>query len=218
MVAENVDGINEQEIIEGAVAAAEEVKKRLASDPDAVRKILTNALDVTDTVTVYPDKRVNLAFQKHNEALRELKNETAINPQVEDPKRYEARIKALKPRLDALESEGAELREAIEASAVTLEFRGLGKRAIKRIRNDVRKEYPLPPAGTDDDPTLAEERDEVYQERVIAAHIQHAGYTAEDVADFRDKWPSIEFGKLWATALKLSITDDYLQGSLDADF
>jgi hypothetical protein len=211
------DGINEREIIEEAIAAADKVKTRLASDPDAVRKILTNSLDVSDTVTVYPNKRVNLAFQKHNEALRELKKETALKP-GEDGKEYEARIKTLKPRLEALEAEGAELREAIEASAVTFEFRGLGKRAVKRIRNDVRKEYPLPPAGTNDDPTLAEERDEVYQERVIAAHIQHAGYTAEDVTDFRDKWPSVEFGKLWATALKLSITDDYLQGSLDADF
>jgi hypothetical protein len=217
MVTENVDGINENEIIESAITAAEEVKTRLASDPDAVRKILADSLEVTDTVTVYPNKSVNLAFQKHNEALRALKDESGLKPGETD-KEYEERIKALKPRLDALEAEGAQLRQAIEDSAITFEFRGLGKRAIKRIRNDVRKDYPLPPAGTDDDPTLAEARDEVYQERVIAAHIQHAGYTAEDVADFRDKFPAIEFGKLWATALKLSITDDYLRGAIDADF
>jgi hypothetical protein len=217
MVEANADGINENEIIESAIAEAEAVKTRLASDPDAVRKILTDSLDVTDTVTVYPSKRVNLAFQKHNEALRALKDESDIKPGETD-KEYNARVKTLKPRLTALEAEGAELRQAIEDSAVTFEFRGLGKRAIKRIRNDVRKDYPLPPAGTDDDPTLAEERDEVYQERVIAAHIQHAGYTADDVTNFRDKWPTVEFGKLWATALKLSITDDYLHGAIDADF
>jgi hypothetical protein len=217
MVEANVDGINENEIIESAITAAEEVKTRLASDPDAVRKILTDSLDVTDTVTVYPNKRVNLAFEKHNQALRSLKDESDLKPGETD-KEYNARIKTLKPRLEALETEGAELRQAIEDSAVTFEFRGLGKRAIKRIRNDVRKDYPLPPEGVADDPTVKEERDDVYQERVIAAHIQHAGYTAEDVADFRDKWPSIEFGKLWATALKLSITDDYLHGAIDADF
>ena len=217
MVAVSEDGINENEIIESAIAEAEAVKTRLASDPDAVRKILADDIGVTDTVTVYPNKRINLAFQKHSEALRALKDESDLKP-GEDGKQYEARIKALKPRLDALEAEGAELRAAIEDSAVTFEFRGLGKRAIKRIRNSVRMDYPLPPAGTADDPTMAEERDDVYQERVIAAHIQHAGYTPDDVADFRDKWPSIEFGKLWATALKLSITDDYLRGAIDADF
>lgn len=217
MVEANADAINENEIIESAISGAEEIKKRLASDPDAVRKILAEDIDVSDTVTVYPSKRINLAFEKHNEALRTLKAESARQIGEEDDA-YEARILALKPRLDALEAEGAELREAIEASAVTFEFRGLGKRAIKRIRNDVRKDYPLPPAGTEDDPALAEERDDFYQDRVIAAHIQHAGYTHEDVADFRDKWPTVEFGKLWAMALKLSITDDYLRGAVDADF
>ena len=209
--------ISDEQIITDGIELAEATKKRIASDPDAVRKILAEDFGVTDTVTVYPSKARNLAFAKHNEALSAFQEEARQKP-GESNEDYEKRVKSLKPRLAELEAEGEAVRAALEESAVTLEFRGLGKRAVKRIRNDVRKDYPLPPAGTPDDPTLAEERDDVYQERVIAAHIQHAGYTVEDVEGWRDKWPTIEFGKLWATALKLSITDDFLRGALDVDF
>lgn len=209
--------ISDEQIITEGIELAEATKKRIASDPDAVRKILAEDFDVTDTVTVYPSKAKNLTFAKHNEALSAFQDEARQKP-GESNEDYEKRVKSLKPRLAELEAEGDAVRAALEESAVTLEFRGLGKRAVKRIRNDVRKEYPLPPAGTPDDPTLAEERDDVYQERVIAAHIQHSGYTVEDVQEWRDKWPTIEFGKLWAMALKLSITDDFLRGALDVDF
>lgn len=209
--------ISDEQIITEGIELAEATKKRLASDPDAVRKILAEDFEVTDTVTVYPSKAKNLAFAKHNEALSAFQEEARQKP-GEPNAEYEKRVKSLKPRLAELEAEGDATRAALEESAVTLEFRGLGKRAVKRIRNDVRKEYPLPPTGTPDDPTLAEERDDAYQERVIAAHIQHGGYTLEDVQEWRDKWPTIEFGKLWAMALKLSITDDFLRGALDVDF
>ena len=209
--------ISDEQIITEGIELAEATKKRLASDPDAVRKILAEDFGVTDTVTVYPSKARNLAFAKHNEALKAFQGEARQNLGESDED-YAKRIKALKPRLAELEAEGEEVRASLEESAVTLEFRGLGKKAIKRIRNDVRKDYPLPPAGTPDDPTLAEERDDEYQDRVIAAHIQHAGYTVDDVSEWRDKWPTIEFGKLWAMALKLSITDDFLRGALDVDF
>lgn len=209
--------ISETQIVEDAIKLAVETKERIATNPDALRKILTNRLDVEDWVTVYPDKGLNLKFAKHNEALNDLQAESRIKP-GEEYDAFEARVLALKPRLDALDAEGEQLRADLEESAATIHFRGLGKKAVKGIRNQARAEYPLPPAGTPDDPAVSELRDEWYQNHVIAAHIQHGGFTVEDVADWRDAFSDFEFGKLWAMALKLSITDDYLRGALDVDF
>lgn len=213
----DVDGIDDVKIVEEAIELAEARKERLASDPDAVRALIADRVYVEDSVTVYPVQTANLAFAKHVEALSDLKSRAEQNYGEKDDE-YDLRLAGLQPELDALTEQGKAVREALEASAVTFKMVGLGKRAIKRIRASVRKDHPLPPAGTPDDPEVSELRDEEYQNRVIAAHLVSAGYTSEDVDNFRDAWASREFGKLWACALKLSISDDYLSGAVDVDF
>lgn len=209
--------IDEAAAVESGVALAEARKERLTTDPEALRKLVAGAVDVEDWVTTYPNKSINLALAKHEKALFALKAESQRDT-AESDRDYSKRIKELQPELDALTAEGEELRAKFEESAVTLHFIGLGKKAIKRIRAEIHKEYPLPPAGVQDDPTLASERQDAYECAVIAAHIQHAGFTREDVETWKDKWPNKAFGDLWACALRLSIADDYLAGVLDVDF
>lgn len=203
--------------VEAGIQLGEERKERLATDPDALRKIVANAVEVEDWVTVYPNKVVNLAFAKHEKALLVLKAQSERNFGEEDVA-YAARIKALTPELERLTAEGEDLREQFKDSAVTLHFRGLGKKAIKRLRASVLKDHPNPPQGTADDPVLSEARQDAYECAIIAAHIQHNGFTVEDVESWKDAWPNKAFGELWATALRLSIADDYLSGVLDVDF
>jgi hypothetical protein len=209
---------DEEKIIADAVKLGDEAKERLASDPEAVRKVLAGRVDVEDWVTVYPDKAANLRFAKVQEELQKISREIPTQDAEESDKDYADRTAEFRERLEAIEAESNEAREAVKASGLTFHFVGLGKKAIKRIRADVRKEYPLPPAGEQDDPDIAELRDEEYQNRVIAAHLIASGYTKEDVEAWRDAWPNRAFGKLWATAMKLSITDDYLNGAIDVDF
>lgn len=200
---------DENQIVADAIELGEKVKERVASDPDAVRKLISGAVVVEDYVTLYPDKALNLRFQKHSQSLAEAAAKARSAEKV---------TPEMQAELDSLEDEAAELKEALEASAVTLRFVGLGKKAVKRIRNEVYKEYPFPPAGTEDDPALASDRQDAYEEWLIAAHLADAGYTRDDVAQWRDVLPLMEFGKLWAMAQKLSITDDYLQGAFNVDF
>lgn len=209
--------IDDAAIVDEAVKMAEERKERLATDPDAVRALISGNVSVEDSVTVCASKPAALAFAKHVEALNTLKAKAELGYGETDVQHAE-RLATLQPQLDALEQSGKAVREALEAAQVTFKMVGIGKRAVKRIRASVRKDHPLPPAGTPDDPEVAELRDEEYQNRIIAAHLVADGYTPEDIDNFRDAWASREFGKLWATALKLSISDDYLSGAVDVDF
>jgi len=202
---------DESQIVTDAIELGEKVKEKIVSDPDAVRKIISGAVPVEDYVTIYPDKALNLRFQKHTQTLADVAARAVNDPTGEVSK-------ALKVELDALEAEAKELKSALEASAVTLRFVGLGKKAVKRIRNEVFEKYPFPPAGIEDDQALASDRQDAYEEWLIAAHLADSGYTREDISDWRDTLPLIEFGKLWAMAQKLSITDDYLQGAFNVDF
>lgn len=209
---------DEETIIADAVKMGEEAKQRLASDPEAVRKVVAGRVDVEDWVTVYPDKAANLRFAKVQEKLQEMSRDIPTQDAEESDEDYADRTTEFRESLEAVEKESNEAREAVKESGLTFHFVGLGKKAIKRIRAEVRKEYPLPPAGEQDDPEIAELRDEEYQNRVIAAHLAASGYTAQDVEAWRDGWPNRAFGKLWATTMKLSITDDYLNGAIDVDF
>lgn len=199
----------DEQIVADAIELGEKVKARVASDPDAVRKIISGAVAVEDYVTIYPDKALNLRFHKHVEAVAEA----AAKARATDEATPEMRAE-----LDALEAEAAALKDELEASAVTLKFVGLGKKAVKRIRNEVIAQYPFPPTGQDDDQALASDRQDAYEEWLIAAHVADSGYTRDDIAQWRDVLPLMEFGKLWAMAQKLSITDDYLNGAFNVDF
>jgi len=198
-----------QETVDAAIDLGEKVKARVASDPEAVRKLVSGSVLVEDFVTVYPDKALNLRFQKHTRKLAELaaraRGDVEVTPELQS-------------ELDALEVEATELRDLIEASGITLRFVGLGKKAVKRIRAEVWEKYPFPPEGQQDDQALASDRQDAYEEWLVAAHLAEAGYTREDLSEWRDKFPLLEFGKLWATAQKLSITDDFLNGAFNVDF
>jgi hypothetical protein len=198
-----------QETVDAAIELGDKVKAHVASDPEAVRKLISNSVVVEDFVTVYPNKALNLRFQKHTAKLTEVAAQARGVDEV-DPK--------LQVELDALEVEATELHEAIKASGITLRFIGLGKKAVKRIRSEVFAKYPFPPSGQDDDQVLASERQDAYEEWLIAAHLAEAGYTRDDVAEWRDKFPLMEFGKMWAATQKLSIADDYLNGAFNVDF
>lgn len=212
---ENID----PEVIEReAVELGEKRKERLASDPEAVRKILAGSVDVEDFVTVYPSKALNKKFAEFQAELERFRDKAAQGSR-EGAKDYEARIKGLRAELDEAEKRGDQLRADLEASAITFHLIGIPKRAVKKIRAEVRAKYPLPPAGTPDDPEVAEMRDDEYQNRLIVAHLaQTGGFTMDEVESWRDTWSNREFGKLWASVLKLSIADDYLNGSIDPDF
>ena len=212
---ENID----PEVIEReAVELGEKRKERLASDPEAVRKILAGSVDVEDFVTVYPSKALNKKFAEFQAELERFRDKAAQGSH-EGAKDYEERIKGLRAELDEAEKRGDQLRADLEASAITFHLIGIPKRAVKKIRAEVRAKYPLPPAGTPDDPDMAELRDDEYQNRLIVAHLaQTGGFTMDEVESWRDTWSNREFGKLWASVLKLSIADDYLNGSIDPDF
>lgn len=203
--------------VEAGIKLGEERKERLLTDPEALRKIVANKVEVEDTVTVYPDKVVNLAFAKHEKELLQLRRVSEKGAGEADVA-YAARIAELAPTLEKLTAEGEQLRQQFEDSAVTLHFRGLGKKAIKRLQAQAAKEFPLPPQGVQDDPLVAGERQDYYECSIIAAHIQHNGFTLDDVQSWKDAWPNKAFGELWATAMRLSIADDYLAGVLDVDF
>lgn len=209
----------ETAVTEG-IELGEATKKRLASDPDAVRKIVAGQIanTIRDTVTVYPDKVINLEFAHYAERLRQAAKDIPNKFHNETDEDYVERTKPFKEELDTLEAEGEEIRRKVRDSGVTFEFVGLGKKAIKRIRAEVRKEFPLPAQGEQDDPETAEERQDAFEHRVIAAHLAQSGYTADDIASFHDVWPNKAYADLWATAMRLSIADDYLSGAIDADF
>lgn len=209
--------LDDEKIITDAVELGESAKKKIATDPDAVRKIVAGQVPVEDWITVYPDKKVNLAFAKHQEALQEAARKVPAPLDNESDKDYAKRTADFKAKVEALEAEGEAVRQAVKDSGITFHMVGLGKKALKRLRAEVRAKYPLPTEGKDD-PEIAEIRDEEYQNRVVAAHLAKDGYTFEDVEGWRDAWPNRAFGQLWATALKLSITDDYLTGAVDVDF
>ena len=208
---------DDEKIIADAVELGEKAKEKVATDPDAVRKLLAGQVEVEDYVTVYPDKAVNLRFAKHQEELQQASRDIPAQKDGESDEDYKVRADAFQKRVDEISAEGEAARKAVEESGLTFHMVGLGKKAIKRIRAEVRSKYPLPTEGKDD-PEVAEMRDEEYQNRIIAAHLVKSGYTVEDVEQWRDVWPHRAFGKLWATALKLSITDDYLTGAIDVDF
>lgn len=212
---ENID----PEVIEReAVELGEKRKERLASDPEAVRKILAGSVDVEDFVTVYPSKALNKKFAEFQAELEHFRDK-AKQGSHEGARDYEERIQGLRAELDEAEKRGDQLRADLEASAITFHLIGIPKRAVKKIRAEVRAKYPLPPAGTPDDPDMSELRDDEYQNRLIVAHLaQTGGFTMDEVESWRDTWSNREFGKLWASVLKLSIADDYLNGSIDPDF
>lgn len=214
------ENVNEQQILDEAVEIGKAAKDKLASDPDAVRKIAANQLanTVTETVTVYPDKRANKAFADYSAKFQDIAGRIPKRLHEESDEDYAERTKDFKAEMEALEAEGEPIRQAVRDSGLTFEFVGIGKRAIKRIRAQVRDKYPLPGPGEQDDPDTAEERQDEFEHRVIAAHLAQAGYTADDIADFHDAWPNKAYADLWAAALKLSIADDYLRGAVDADF
>jgi hypothetical protein len=210
--------IDEATVASEGVKIGEERKERLASDPEAVRKILAGSVDVEDYVTVYPSKALNKKFADFQAELERFRDR-ATQGSHEGAKDYEARVGSLKNELAEMEKRGDDLRAELEASAVTFHLIGIPKKAVKKIRAEVRQKYPLPPAGTPDDPDMSEIRDEEYQNRLIVAHLaQTGGFTMDEVESWRDSWSNREFGKLWASVLKLSIADDYLNGSIDPDF
>lgn len=207
-----------QRVIDEGIELGKAAKEKLASDPDAVRKIAANQLanTVTETVTVYPDKRANKAFADYSAKFQDIAGRIPKRLYEESDEDYAERTKEFKAELEALEAEGEPIRQAVRDSGVTFEFVGIGKRALKRIKKQVTESYPLPQPGERDE--FGEERQDEYEHRVIAAHLAQAGYTADDIADFHDAWPNKAYADLWAAALKLSIADDYLRGAVDADF
>lgn len=209
-----------EKIIADGIELGEAAKKRLASDPQAVRKIVAGQLadSVRETITVYPDKIANKAFSDYSRRVQEIAGRIPNKLHDESDEQYAERTKDFRAELEALEAEGESIRQAVRDSGVTFEFVGIGKKAIKRIRTEVRKAYPLPASGEQDDPDVSELRQDEFEHRVIAAHLAQAGYTADDIATFHDAWPNKAYADLWATALKLSIADDYLIGAVDVDF
>ena len=125
---------DEEKIIADAVKLGDEAKERLASDPEAVRKVLAGRVDVEDWVTVYPDKAANLRFAKVQEELQKISREIPTQDAEESDKDYADRTAEFRERLEAIEAESNEAREAVKASGLTFHFVGLGKKAIKRIR------------------------------------------------------------------------------------
>lgn len=207
-----------QQIADEGIELGKAAKEKLASDPDAVRKIVANQLanSVRESVTVYPDKRANKAFADYSARFQEIASRIPNRLHEESDEDYAERTKEFKAELEALEAEGEPIRQAVRDSGVTFEFVGIGKRAIKRIQKQVRESFPLPNPGEPDE--IAGERQDEFEHRVIAAHLAQSGYTADDIADFHDAWPNKAYADLWATAMKLSIADDYLRGAVDADF
>lgn len=207
---------DEAKMVLEAVAIGDAVKERLKSDPDAVRKMLAGTVAVEDDVTVYPNKVLNLKFEKFQKRITDAG--LSLGKQIgESDEDYETRTKNFEADYDKLESEFEALKAEIEDSAVTFHLVSLSKKSIKALRTAVRKKFPLPEVGGVDDLDVQEEREEYYKASIIAAHLL-GEYTIEDIENIRDEWPTKCFAQLWTTAQKLSIADDYLGQAFNSDF
>lgn len=190
----------------------------LKTDPDAVRKILSNQVTVEETVTVYPNKALNFRFEKMNSAIVELGTRLERKENSESDDDYTKRIESFRPDYDATVADFDDLKKSIAESAVTFRLVSLSRKAIKNLRTTARKNFPLPAQGEDDDPEVSEAREEWYRCAIIAAHLEQDKYTVEDIETIRDEWPTRCFVQLWLSAQKLSIADDYLAAGFNPDF
>lgn len=200
-----------------SIDAAEAAKERLKTDPDAVRKILAGDFGVSDDVTVYPIKSLNKKYADLHKRLGDLSVRAAKNDD-ETHEDWIKRIGPMKAELDSLRTEFETVEAELKESAVTFHMSGISKKAIKNLRREARKQFPLPKEGGTEDPSDAEDRDKWYHSAIIAAHLAQDGYTVDDIIDIDDKWPSACWNRLWVTAQRLSIQDDYLSGALTPDF
>lgn len=200
----------------GAVDKAEAAKQRLKTDPDAVRKILQGNYEVSDSVTLFPRKDLNKRYADIRPKFDRLAADSKQR-EGESDEEWNARIIASKEQNADLFREFEEIQALIEESAVTFTLVSVSKRAIKSLRREARKKFPVRNEGNED-PDEAEERDEWYQSAIIAAHLAADGYTVDDILKIKDEWPTTCWASLWVKAQELSIQDDYLRGSFTPDF
>lgn len=210
-------GEDTTDIVADAEKIAEARKERLKTDPQAVRKILSNQVTVSEKVTVYPNKELNLRYEKFNESIVDLGTRVA-RKDGEDDETYAERIKDAKAEYEAAVAEFDSLKKELAESAVTFELESLSRKAIKALRTAARKKFPTPIAGEQEDPDDSEGREELYKASIIAAHLVKDGYTVEDIEKIRDEWPTRCYVQLWQSANKLSIADDYLGAAFTPDF
>lgn len=203
--------------IEDAITEAKAEVERLKSDPDAVRKILGNFVTVTEKVTVYPDKSLNIEYDRIQDRIASA-GARLKRVDGESDESYHARIKETQAEHEQLVSDFEKLKAAIEESAKTFVLESVSRKALKAIRTAARKKFPLPEQGQPDDYEVAEEREEWYWASIIAAHMVKDGYTPEDIEKIRDEWPTRCYAQLKLAAEKLSIKDDYLGSAFTPDF
>lgn len=204
-------------IVDDAVALVEARKERLKSDPDAVRKILAGTVEVSEDVTVYPNKALNKRYEEFNARIVELGKKIARR-EGESNEDHAARIQEVKAEYEDATAEFEALKAEIAESAVTFTLTSLGKKAVKNIRTAARKKFPLPNVGEYEDADESEARDDYYHNALIAAHLEKDGYTIEDVEKMQDKWPNRAYAQLWTAVQRLSIADDYLGSAFNSDF
>lgn len=199
--------------LEAGIAIAEATKERLKTDPEAVRKILGNNVQISEQVTVYPDKNLNREYAEFDQKLQKLADST-VRREGETDEEFIARNENVVQDYEAARKEFDELKLRVKESGVTFTLVSVGKKAIKNLRTAARKKFP----NEDNDPDVAEQLDDYYRASIVAAHLVADGYTIDDVFTIMDEWPIRCWAELWTTAQRLSIADDYLGNLLTPDF
>lgn len=213
-----MDENDTDDIISGGVELGAAAKERLKSNPDSVRALLTGTVQIEEAVTVYPNKALNLRFAQAQERLIEMGNRVA-RKEGESDEDYLARVGDVRKEYEDFEGELEALKQELLGSAVTFNLVSVPKKAIKNLKTAARKKFPADEtADWAIQLELDEQRQEYFECSIVAAHLVADGYSIEDIINIRDNWPNRAWAQLWTVAQKLSIADDYLTGTIDADF
>lgn len=206
--------MSDVDIVNDGIELGKKAREHLKTDPNAVRALAANNVEITEAVTVYPNKVLNKKFadlKAEFPTLADIKRNTD-----ESDADWEKRVAKAQAEVDAYDAEITDLKNQIDESSVTFELKSVSKRTIKNLRKAARAKYPLPTDGEID--ADEEERDDYYRASIVAAHLISDSYSIDDILNIMDNWPTSCWARLWTTAQAISIGDDFLAKTLDADF